>query len=233
MVCTTCLYPLRTHLFLTLMKTRFLTVLILSALGICRLSAQMPLPDVFKYVEPKIPFDEAAAATQLEPGTATIRGTISAKENKALIKALNISKKHVAYKGTVVTLMPHSAYIDEWRALDKKLRRKAVLEKAAISAQANSYRILVRVTDDKGSFEFKNLKPGKYFIYADVDFVVSGSSFVQTGTSTTSNAVTGQILDSRPIGYYEPFTADVSKMAAGVVTVSTEGQIVETKISGQ
>ena len=76
-----------------------------------------------------------------------------------------MSRKHVAYKGTVVTLMPHSAYIDEWRALDKKLRRKADLEKASISVQANSYRILVRVTDEKGSFEFKNLQPGKYFIY--------------------------------------------------------------------
>jgi hypothetical protein len=194
--------------------------------------AQVQIPDVFKYIEPKTPFDEAAAIAQLEPGTATIRGTVAAKENKALIQALNISKTHKAYRNTVVTLMPHSAYIDEWLALHKKLRRKGTLEKAAISAQANSYRILVRVTDDKGSFEFKNLKPGKYFIYADVDFVKTGSAFVQTGTSTAYN-VYGQALSSQAIGYYEPFAVDVSKMVTGIVTVSSEGQVVEAKIRGQ
>ncbi len=213
------------------MKIPFLASALFVALLAHPAAAQ--IPDVFKYVEPKTPFDEAAAKVQLEPGTSIIRGTVSAKENKALVPALNISKSHYAYKGTVVTLMPHSAYIDEWLVLEKKLRRKATLEKASISAQANSYRILVRVTDDKGSFEFKNLKPGKYFIYADVNFVKAGSSFVQTGTSTTSNAVTGQILDSRPIGYYEPYAVDVSKMVTGIVTVSADGQIVEAKIRGQ
>ncbi len=214
-------------------RSAFSGIFFIASLGVLTAVAHAQIPDVFTYVEPKTPFDEAAAAAQLEPGNSIIRGTISAKENKALIKALNISKTHRAYKGTVVTLMPHSAYIDEWRSLHKKLRRKAVLEKAAISAQANSYRILVRVTDDKGSFEFKNLKPGKYFIYADVEFVKTGSAFVQTGTATTSNAVTGQILDSRPIGYYEPFAVDVSKMASAIVTISTDGEIVETKVSGQ
>ncbi len=196
-------------------------------------AARAQIIDVFTYVEPQAAFDEAAAKAQLEPGTSTIRGTVSAKENKALIKAFNLSKSHRAYKGTVVTLMPHSVYIDEWLDLNKKLRRKAELKKAAISPQANSYRILVRVTDDKGSFEFKNLKPGKYFIYADVEFAKSGSSFVQTGTSTTSNAVTGQVLATSAIGYYEPFTVDVNKFSTAIVEVKQDGQLVEAKVSGQ
>ena len=195
--------------------------------------ARAQLPDVYKYVEPSIPFDEPAAKAQLEPGTATIRGTLSAKEGKALIKALNISKSHKAYKGTVVTLMPHSAYIDAWLALNKKLNRKSTLEKAALSAQANSYRILTKVSDDQGSFSFPGLKPGKYFIYADVDFVVGGSSFVQTGTVTTSSVVTGQVLDSRATGYYEPYAVNVSKFVTGIVTVSTDGETVEANLRGQ
>ncbi len=215
------------------MHLRFPLLSILTLFAALAAQAQVGLPDMFKYVEPKTPFDEAAAKAQLEPGTATIRGTVSAKENKALVPALNISKSHYAYKGTIVTLMPHSAYLDEWLSLEKKLRRKATLEKASISAQANSYRILTKVIDEKGGFEFTGLRPGKYFIYADVNFVKTGSSFVQTGTSTTSNAVTGQVLDSRPIGYYEPYAVDVSKMVTGIVTVSTDGQIVEAKIRGQ
>ena len=195
--------------------------------------ARAQLPDVYKYVEPSIPFDEPAAKAQLEPGTATIRGTLSAKEGKALIKALNISKSHKAYKGTVVTLMPHSAYIDAWLALNKKLNRKSTLEKAALSAQANSYRILTKVSDDQGSFSFPGLKPGKYFIYADVDFVVGGSSFVQTGTVTTSSVVTGQVLDSRATGYYEPYAVNVSKFVTGIITVSTDGETVEANLRGQ
>ncbi|ATC63881.1 hypothetical protein CMV30_07925 [Nibricoccus aquaticus] len=190
------------------------------------------LPDLFKYIEPSVPFDEPAAKAQLEPGTSTIRGTISAKENKALIKALNISKSHKASQGTVVTLMPHSAYIDGWLALDKKIRRKGNLEKAALSAQASSYRILTKVIDENGSFAFTGLKPGKYFIYAQVNFVVAGSSFVQTGTETSYN-VHGQALHSQATGYFEPFAADVSKLSTGIVTVSSDGQTVETVIRGQ
>jgi hypothetical protein len=196
-------------------------------------AARAQIPDVYKYVEPSVPFDEPAAQAQLEPGTATIRGTLSAKEGKALIKALNISKTHKAYKGTVVTLMPHSAYIDAWLALNKKLSRKATLEKAALSAQANSYRILTKVSDDNGSFTFTGLKPGKYFIYADVNFLVGGSAFVQTGTQTTTSVVTGQVLDSRATGYYEPFSVDVTKFVTGIVTVSTDGQTVEASLRGQ
>lgn len=195
-------------------------------------TARAQFADMYKYVEPSIPFDEPSAKAQLEPGTSTIRGTISAKENKALIKALNISKTHKAYPGTVVTLMPHSAYIDGWLALDKKLRRKATLEKAALSAQASSYRILTKVIDDNGTFEFTGLKPGKYFIYAEVNFVVAGSAFVQTGTETSYN-VHGQALHSQATGYFEPYSADVSKLTTGIVTVSAEGQVVETSIRGQ
>ena len=195
--------------------------------------ARAQLPHVYKNVEPTLPIDEPPAKAQLEPGTATIRGTLSAKEGKALIKALNISKSHKAYKGTVVTLMPHSAYIDAWLALNKKLNRKSTLEKAALSAQANSYRILTKVSDDQGSFSFPGLKPGKYFIYADVDFVVGGSSFVQTGTVTTSSVVTGQVLDSRATGYYEPYAVNVSKFVTGIVTVSTDGETVEANLRGQ
>lgn len=108
--------------------------------GMAAVRAQ--LLDPYEYVQPTLPFDEPAAKAQLEPGTATIRGTLAVKENKALIKALNISKSHAASTGTVVTLMPHSAYVDAWIALDKKLSRRAQLKKAALSPEAHSYRIL-------------------------------------------------------------------------------------------
>ncbi|MBE2215451.1 MAG: hypothetical protein IAE82_16370 [Opitutaceae bacterium] len=189
--------------------------------------------DVFTYIEPKAPFHEAAAKAQLEPGTGTIRGTIYARENRALVASLNMSQRHPARLGTVVTLMPHSAYLEEWIAMNKKMRRKGGLEKPAISRTANAYRILTKVTDDRGSFKFTGLKPGRYLILAEVEFVKDGSTFVQTGAVTTSNAATGQILDSRPVGYHETYYVDVTKLAIGTVTLTSEGQVVETTISGQ
>ena len=66
--------------------------LVLAAGASLPAAAQIP----YVYVYPKAPFDVAAAEVQMSPGTSTLRGTIAAKERKALIKALNISKTHTA-----------------------------------------------------------------------------------------------------------------------------------------
>ncbi len=100
------------------------------------LRAQIP----YQYVDPKAPFDPAWADAQMSPGSSTLRGTITVKERKALIKALNISKAHRAPRGTIVTLFPHATHLEEWLVMDKQLSRQATLQKAAMTPEARSMR---------------------------------------------------------------------------------------------
>lgn len=190
--------------------------------------------DVYDYVYPKGTFDEAAAKRQLEPGTSSIRGTVSAKENKALIKSLNLSKKHRAYAGTVVTLMPQTAYLAEWQALQKQTqRRSSKLQKASLSPEAFSYRVVTKVTDDQGNFEFRDLKPGKYYLYAEVNFVVAGTAYEQTGSVDTVHIGSGQVLASTPTYTGHGYAVDVTKAATATVDITSDGQSVVAHLTGQ
>lgn len=196
-------------------------------------TAQAQNLNIYEYIYPQGAFDEAAAQRQLEAGNSSIRGTISAKENKALIKSLNMSKTRFAYPGTRVTLMPENAYINEWRNLQKQLQRKSTLKKAVLSNEAYSYRILTKVVDDKGSFEFTNLKPGKYFIYAEVNFVKAGFITHQSGSIDTVHVGSGQVLASTPTYESQEYAVDVTKVASAVVEITSDGQVVDVKVSGQ
>lgn len=206
-------------------------VALVSLLWGASLSAQNQ--DGSEYVYPQVAFDEAAAKLQMEPGTASIRGTVSAKENKALIKSLNLSKSRFAYPGTVVTLMPETAYLEEWRNLQKRLQKKAMLQKAALAGNVYCYRVLTKVTDERGSFEFRDLKPGKYYLFSEVSFVKAGSYVEQTGSVDTVHVGSGQVLASTPTYTAHAYAVDVSKAATAIVTIASEGQVVEVKVSGQ
>ncbi|HRE05536.1 MAG TPA: hypothetical protein PKX00_08005 [Opitutaceae bacterium] len=201
--------------------------LVLAAGASLPAAAQIP----YVYVYPKAPFDVAAAEVQMSPGTSTLRGTIAAKERKALIKALNISKTHTAGRGTVVTLMPYTKHVEEWVALDKKISRKATLEKAALKPEAASYRILTKVTDDSGGFEFTGLRPGKYFVFANVNFVESGTYLEQTGSVDTY--IGGARVESIPTYTGRSYAADVSKAVTAIVDIVQDGQTVTVSITGQ
>lgn len=183
------------------------------------------------YVFPTTPFDVAQADAQMSPGNSTIRGTIAAKEGRALVPALNLSRTHRADKGTIVTLMPYTAHLAEWLATDKRLSRKATLKKAMMTPEALSYRIVTKVTDDAGTFEFTHLRPGKYFIIATVNYVVAGSRLQQTGSVDTY--VGGNLVASNPTYTSHAFAVDVSKAATAVVQIDADGQTVSATVRGQ
>jgi len=187
----------------------------------------------FDYVYRQTTFDEAAATRQLEAGTSSIRGTVFAKDSKALVKAFNLSKNRAAYKGTIVTLIPYSTYLAEWLALQTKVQKKASLQKAALSHEASSYRIQTKVIDEKGNFEFRDLKPGKYYLYAEVLFMKAGTILHQTGSIDTVHAASGQILASTPTYTGEGYAVDVTKATSTIVEITGEGQVVVAKVTGQ
>lgn len=196
-------------------------------LSVSHLRAQIP----YQFVYPKASFDVAWADAQMSPGTATLRGTLTVKERKALIKALNISKAHRAPRGTIVTLFPHSKHLEEWLAMDKKLSRQATLQKAAMAPEALSYRFLTKVIDDDGGFEFTGLKPGRYFVYAMVNFVDAGTVMEQTGSVDTY--IGGARVESIPTFTSQSYAVNVAKAATAVVEIASEGQVVVTTIVSQ
>lgn len=148
---------------------RFLAVL---PLGVACLSAQQG------YVFPSSQFDLQQAMTQLAPGASTIRGIAMAKENDSRrFQIANLSKGHRARPGTLVTLYPVTPYLEEMLALRKKHGGKASLSNEAFSCRVITW------TNERGEFEFQNLKPGNYYLEAVVEFAQKTERQVQTGSS--------------------------------------------------
>jgi hypothetical protein len=166
-------------------------LLLLLKLCLAVLHAQSPRPEP-EYVFPATPFDAEATRLALEPGPATLRGVASTKSNtigkgEGFLRSL--TKSYPARKGATIALFPRTAYFDEWHALRKKHAKGPKL--AVMSPLAYSHRIVAKVTDDQGNFEFRGLKPGRYYLEASIVFTQELSEKVQTGTELV--AVDGNI----------------------------------------
>jgi hypothetical protein len=169
------------------------------------------------YVFPKTPFDYAATLAQLDSGNGTIKGVAIGKENDTKkIQIANLSRGHRARYGTQVTLFPLTPYFEEYLKLRKKKGNQA-----AISNEAFSCRVITW-TDEKGEFEFRNLKPGKYYMEAVVQFVQKTERQVQTGTSNLIGGG-GQVISSAPT-YTTVFGSyNAAKLSTGITEIKADG----------
>jgi hypothetical protein len=169
------------------------------------------------YIFPSVPFDEAKAAAQLEPGTGELAGFAAAKEaDSKWYQIANLSKGHRARRGVQITVYPVTSYLEEWLKLRKKHGSRAL-----ISPEAFAYRIIIR-TNDKGEFYIPNLKPGRYYLEAVVRFTTREvSEFVQTGTEVISQG--GNIVASNPVytAIYDDFQN--SKYVFAYAEIKKEG----------
>ncbi len=171
------------------------------------------------YVFPSIPFNEEEAAKQMEEGTATISGIAKIKKK---------GRTYFPWQKDQINLFPATPYIMEFAELKKKYTKGKKI--ASISNEAFTYRIEGRTTDDKGTFEFRNLKPGKYYIVTWIDYEKQYDYSVRTGTETAYNML-GEIAYSVPI--YTTYTQKyaVEMEVSGVVEVKAEGETVTTVIT--
>lgn len=172
-----------------------------------------------EYVFPSAPFNEAEVAQQMEEGTATISGIAKIKKKGV---------EYIPWQGERIDLFPATPYLLEFVALQKKYKRGRKV--ASMSNDVFTYRIAGRIVNDKGGFEFRNLKPGKYYIVTWITYEKERSYQVRTGTETAYNAY-GQSLWSTPIyaNYTEKYTLDGE--VSGIVEVTGEGQKVTAVIS--
>lgn len=172
-----------------------------------------------QWVLPTTPFNEAETARLMERGSATIEGTATLKKK---------GKDNFGVKGSQILLFPVTPYFTEFLELKKKFNSRK--KQATMSPVAFTYRIEGRFLDDKGTFQFTNLKPGKYYIISWIAFARQKTVAVQTGTSTSYN-VYGYALGSSPI--YEDYHYDVfiENEVSGFVEVKEASAVVNVTVS--
>jgi hypothetical protein len=125
---------------------------------------------VFAQVEtmlPKTPFNEAQAKAQMSRGKSMIKGRAFI-EGRAVLTNKKTDPTVYIRKGQVISLYPLTEYMKEYLALKKKNKEGKRI--AAISSLANAYKYDYEVITETGDFVFVNLKPGTYYIIADVHY---------------------------------------------------------------
>ena len=139
--------------------------------------------DRFKDVSPiKAKFDTEYTMALLTKGNSTIKGQAYAKSFK--VKG---AKKETQYaqKGSEVLLIPLTPYFKEW--VDYNIKMGAVKKGGGISSldqipslvslsetyglayplppEVQKAMLYTKVSDDKGNFAYKNIKPGEYLVF--------------------------------------------------------------------
>ncbi|NSL88364.1 hypothetical protein [Chitinophaga solisilvae] len=173
-----------------------------------------------EYIYPKATFDEAATDKQMDPGTSVVRGSAVVTKK---------GKLSMAEAGSSILLFPSNAYYDEFFALRKKYpeggKKEASMENAAFS-----YRIQGKFLDNIGTFEFKNLKPGKYYIMTWIPYEKKKRVRLETGKQWSINFYTG-VIGSEPVYGNFIYRYKEDMVVGGFVEVQKDGEVVEAIIS--
>ncbi|MBB4807202.1 hypothetical protein HNP38_002506 [Chryseobacterium defluvii] len=172
-------------------------------------------------VFPAATFTSKQADEMLNKGTAILHGVVAKKKKNP----------NNTYLGIIVTLFPCTPYFNEWHELQKKNKKGKTL--AMMSPEAYSYRIITKASDADGTFEFRNLKPGKYYLQTTVRQGKMKEMWNQVGTSTSIGYnVYGQAVTSYSRPIYEDFKLfyETNDVVASFVEINAEGQVVNVKL---
>ncbi|MBO9729671.1 MAG: hypothetical protein J7623_13625 [Chitinophaga sp.] len=176
---------------------------------ITRVSAQKT-PE---YIFPTIPFNEEETAKQMEDGHATIAGLAKLKKK---------GRTFYPWQGDRILLFPVTPYLTEMLELQKKYRKGKKI--ASMDNKAYSYHIEGRVQDENGHFEFRDLKPGKYYIVTWIDYEKQYEYKVQTGRETAYNGY-GEVLYSTPTYIWCTQKYAVEQEVSGIIEVTGDGRM--------
>lgn len=141
----------------------------------------------------KTSFNKSETLKMIKEGNSVISGVAYAKDNgnKLIAKGksvFNINKKQFAPQGTVIMLIPNTAYYKEWVSVNEKLKTKA--RPVPLSKEAAECIKLTTVYDDKGNFDFTNLMPGEYLLVTEFAYVHTNNRTEVVGyTDTYINGV--------------------------------------------
>jgi hypothetical protein len=148
-----------------------------------------------KVVQPQTTFDFKLAADMINTGKSEIKGK-AFFETKAGLIGRKIEPDTYVRRGHVITLYPITPYFQEF--LDLRKQDKKDKQMAAVSSEANSFRLLTKVYNDEGDFLFTGLKPGKYFLESFVYFPSGIGGYEVNGIveiKTDGEAITIKLKD--------------------------------------
>lgn len=182
-------------------------------------------------VYPQTQFDAAATLAQLEPGNGSIRGT-------AFLPGKSKGTKRALPTGMTIYLFPYTPYCQEVVAMFNQHKvRQPEKSEATMIAEEELFRLTgkrippvlprkrvefdpewpnavraTQVLDDRGTFIFENVKPGRYFIQSQ-NFkqmrLVEYAEKVGEITTTTTHVPSGQVnVDTQSVvgsGYAEMY----------------------------
>lgn len=174
----------------------------------------------------KTVFDKDATMKLLKEGSAVIKGVAYAKDNPANETFLknkslfNINKKQYAPLGTSVILIPATAYFKEWISVNEQLRKKA--RPVPLSKEAAACIKVTTVYDEKGNFEFTNLKPGEYYLYTEFAYL----------KSATHREVVGY-TDTYINGFFQGSTERTKDYTVNYASSAGIKQLIEIKMDGE
>ncbi|HRM47128.1 MAG TPA: toxin-antitoxin system YwqK family antitoxin [Flavobacterium sp.] len=201
---------------------QFLTICFLSLIFAFPMSKALAQNTVYF---PQVFFDKKDAAKKLEIGTSTIKGVAFTRQDRAGIYA----KKQLANK-TLVFLFPITNYMTEWLKLYKS---KGDIPDTNVLMSEESFKYHLEVlTDEYGNFTFPKMKPGKYYIMCDINFVGTGNYSVETGRTNYYNGY-GFYMGSTPIyqSYFYNFNA--RNRESREIDIEENGQLIEIKLKPQ
>jgi len=151
-----------------------------------------------RVVQPQTAFDFKLAADMINSGKSEIKGK-ALFETKAGLIGRKVAPDTYVRRGHVVALYPITPYFAEFLELRKQDKRDKQM--AALSPEANSFRVLTKVYNDEGDFLFTELKPGKYFLESFVYFPGGVGGYAVNGLVEIKTD--GQIVDFRLKDKYE------------------------------
>jgi len=178
-------------------------------------------------------FDKKETFAMINEGTSAISGIAFARDNKTegLLSGMaifNINKKQYAAKGTNVVLIPYTPYFKEWIKLNEKQSKIKYAKAIPLSKDAYECFKTTSVYDDRGHFEFANLKAGEYLIITAFGYTHTSSRTEETGRSAVfvNGTYQGDNVYTSIFSYNSNATANIQK----VVKIKDNGSKLKVKL---
>ena len=139
-------------------------------------------------------FDAEAARIGLAKGMTTLKGKAITKATPGKSKQWVIGAPSLIGINVTVELFPYTPYFDEWYNLKKKKENLRKNKIVYMDTEAYKYK-LTAVTNEKGVFEFPNMKPGKYILFTIIPWKEGVSKRYYNGSQFDGNS-------GRMVNYY-------------------------------
>lgn len=175
-------------------------------------------------------FDKAENLRKLEQGNSVITGTAFARDHgNSRLQVVNINRAQFAPRGTVVSILPNSAYIEEWKEVNRKIRKGKKLPEVPIDPNVAACVKTTKVYDDKGHFEFTNLMPGEYILFTSFGYTHQYSYQYYAGTNYLMHP-SGAVLSSSNVYNTANAATGATAQIEMKVTIKKDGDKVDVNL---